>query len=288
MTLPLPPGVRVPDRLAWVNGSLVRAEEAVLSLWDRGARDGGAIFETVRVYDGEPFAWEQHLERLVLSAAELGFPVPPSPSRLRKSMGELLAAQSMTDAVVRITVTRGIAGGRPTRTGAWIEAESVPARLWNGQRTASATTILSAHPFASGWLGRHKTTSRLAWDLAREEARAAGVDETILVSPQGLVLEGAASNLFIVRAGEVLTPSLALDVLPGVARAVVIALCSELAIPVREAAIPLDQLLEADEVFLTNSVQEVLPVGVLAARAVPARDLGLRLREAYRERTARR
>ncbi len=275
----------MPDKLAWVNGALVRGEEAVLSLWDRGARDGGAIFETVRTYGGEPFAWERHLERLVLSAAELGFPVPPSPSRLRKAVAELLAAQSLTDAVVRITVTRGIPGGRPTRTGAWIEAESVPARLWAGQRTASATMIVSAHPFAAGWLGRHKTTSRMAWDLAREEARAAGVDEAVLVSPEGLVLEGAASNLFVVTAGEVLTPSLSLDVLPGVARALTLELCAELGLHAREAAIPVAVLHAADELFLTNSVQEVLPVGVFAGRALPAREWGLKLRNAYRSRT---
>ncbi len=288
MSLPLPPGVRVPDKLAWVNGALVRGEDAALSLWDRGARDGGAIFETVRVYGDEPFAWERHLERLVLSAAELGFPVPPSPSRLRQAIAELLAAQSLSDAVVRITVTRGIAGGRPTRTGAWIEAESVSARRWAGQRTASATAIMSAHPFAAGWLGRHKTTSRLAWDLAREEAKAAGVDETILVSPEGLVLEGAASNLFVVISGEVLTPALSLDVLPGVARAITLELCAKLGIIAREAAIPVAALHAADEVFLTNSVQEVLPVGVLAGRELPCRDVGLRLREGYQALTAAR
>ena len=281
MTLPLPPGARVPDKLAWVNGSLVRGTEAVLSLWDRGARDGGGIFETVRVHAGESFAWERHLERLVLSAAELGFPVPPSPSRLRKAMAELLAAQSLSDAIVRITVTRGIAGGRPTRTGAWIEAESVAARLWAGQRTASGSAILSAHPFSPGWLGRHKTTSRLAWDLAREEARAAGVDETLLVSPAGEVLEGAASNLFVVRAGEVLTPPISLDVLPGVARAVTLGLCAELGIAARESVLRVADLETADELFLTNSVQRVLPVGTLSGRAVSGRSVGLRLREAF-------
>lgn len=258
----------------------------MLSLWDRGARDGGAIFETVRTYGGEPFAWERHLERLVLSAAELGFPVPPSPSRLRKAVGELLAAQSLSDAVVRITVTRGIPGGRPTRTGAWIEAESVPARLWAGQRAVSATAIQSAHPFAAGWLGRHKTTSRMAWDLAREEARAAGVDEAVLVSPEGLVLEGAASNLFVVISGEVLTPPISLDVLPGVTRALTLALCAEQGLRAREVAIPVAALHAADEVFFTNSVQEVLPVGVLAGRALPSRALGLKLRDAYRALTS--
>ena len=127
----------------------------------------------------------------------------------------------------------------------------------------------------------------MAWDLAREEARAAGVDETVLVSPAGHVLEGAASNLFVVSSGEVLTPPIALDVLPGVARAVTLGLCAELGIPAREAVIPLAMLHAADEVFLTNSVQEVLPVGMLAGRTLPTRETGLQLRAAYSALTAK-
>src|SRR5258707_1248373 len=122
MPLPLPPGARVPDRAVWLNGRLVRGHEAAVSVFDRGARAGGA-------------------------------------------------------------------GG--------------------------GGAILSETPFAPGLLGRHKTTSRLAWDLAREEARAAGADEALLVSPTGEVLEGAASNVFVVRdGGDVVTPPLAADVLP--------------------------------------------------------------------------
>ena len=147
MAIPLPPGVRVPDHTAWINGSIVRGDEAVLSVFDRGARDGGAIFETLRVYAGVPFAWQRHMERLVLSAAELGFPVPPAPSRLREAVAELLAVQSFGDAVVRLTVTRGIPGGRPTRTGAWIEAEAMGGRLWAGTRTGAGTAIISNVPF---------------------------------------------------------------------------------------------------------------------------------------------
>ena len=282
MSLPLPPGARTPDRAVWINGSIVRGDEAVLSVFDRGARDGGAIFETVRVYAARPFAWERHMERLVLSAAELGFPVPPAPARMREATLELLESQGMTDAVVRLTVTRGIAGGRPTRTSAWIEAESVSSRMWAGQRESAARAITSSQPFEPGFLGRHKTTSRLAWDLAREQARAAGVDEALLVSPAGLLLEGAASNVFVVRAGELRTPPVAANVLPGVTRAITFALCAELGIPAREATLTPADLLAADEVFLTNSVQEILPVAMLDGRPLPARTLGLRLLEAYR------
>ena len=242
MPLPLPPRVRVPERAVWLNGQLVRGHDAAVSVFDRGARDGGAIFETLRVYDGRPFAWERHMERMVLSAAELGFPVPPSPGKLRAAVDEVMAAEGLSDAVVRITVTRGIAGGRPVRTGAWVEAEPVGGRLWVGTRTrhpqdggpAGGRAILSLTPFAPGLLGRHKTTSRLAYDLAREEARAAGVDEALLVSPAGEVLEGAVSNLFVIGSGgEVITPPLSADVLPGVTRRIVLELCAELGHPAR-------------------------------------------------------
>ena len=283
----LPPGVRAPDTPVWINGRIVRGEDAVLSVFDRGARDGGGIFETVRVYGGRPFAWLRHLERLVLSAAELGFPVPPSPARLREGIDELLAAQRLDDAVVRLTVTRGIAGGRPTRTGAWIEASPAAGRLWPGTRRGGARVMFSSVPFQQGWIGRHKTTSRMAWDLAREEARAVGADEALLVAPGGHVLEGAASNLFLVEDGEVLTPPLSHDVLPGVTRAVVLELCRELGLRHREAPVRRTHLEQAGEIFLTNSVQEVLPVVLLDRRPVPARETGLKLLAAYRERVAK-
>jgi branched-chain amino acid aminotransferase len=295
MTLSLPRGTRLPDRAVWLNGRIVRGDEAAVSVFDRGARDGGGLFETLRVYDGLPFAFERHMERLVLSAAELGFPVPPSPARLRKAVTEVLEASGLSDAVVRITVTRGVPGGRPVRTGAWVEAEPVGSRLWPGARQRHSDdggplggrAVLSHAPFTPGFLGRHKTTSRLAWDLAREEARAAGADEVLLLSTEGQVLEGSASNVFVVRAGgDIYTPPLSADILPGVTRAVVLELCSPLGIIVHEAPVPLEMLRWASEVFVTNSVQEILPLREVAGRAVPEREITLRLIESYRARVA--
>ncbi len=173
-------------------------------MFDRGARDGGGIFETVRVYGGRPFAWERHMERLVLSARpSWASRCRPRRARCARRSAAVLAAEGLRDAVVRITVTRGIAGGRPTRAGAWVEAEPLGARLWRGHAAGAARAIVLARCRSSrAGSARHKTTSRLAWDLAREEARAAGVDEALLVSPAGEVLEGAASNLFVVRDDE--------------------------------------------------------------------------------------
>ena len=275
----------VPGRTVWVNGHLCRGADATLSLFDRGARDGEGLFETLRVYAGQVFQWERHLERLVLSAAELGFPVPPSPAALARGLQEVLEAEHLFDGVARITVTRGVPGGQPTRTGCWIEAEPLEARLWRGTRNGEASAIFSKRAFEPGPLGSHKTTSRLAYALAREEARARRADEALLVSREGYVLEGAVSNVFALLGGEVLTPPLAAGILPGITRARVLALCAEHGIPARECAIAREELMRAEEVFLTNSVQEVAPVARLEGRTLPRANIGLRLREAYRAAT---
>ena len=274
----------MPDRALWIDGSIVRGAAAVLSLFDRGARDGEGLFETIRVYAGKPRDWDLHMERLVVSAAELGFPVPSSPSRLRAGLDDLLRSEGLAEAVARITVTRGVPGGRPTRTGAWIEAEPLAARLWSGARQGRARAVVSKRPFHPGALGCHKTTSRLAYSLAREEARVAVADEALLVTAGGEVLEGSTSNLFVVARGEVLTPPLACGILPGIVRAWVLSTCSRLGIVAREVELDRGDLAQADEVFLTNSVQEVVPVALVEDREIPGRDIGRRLAAAYHQR----
>ena len=272
------------ERWIWVDGGLHDAAAATLPFLDRGARDGEGLFETVRIYRGRPFAWHRHLERLVVSAAELGFPVPPSPAVLAGAMAEVLAANRLEDAVGRITVTRGVPGRRPTRCGAWVEVEPLAGRLWCGTRAEGATLVRSRPPFSPGSVGRHKTTSRLAYHLAREEARSVGADEALLVSANGVVLEGSVSNVFVVRESQILTPPLSLGILPGITRAIVLELCRSLGLEATEATFDVEGLSGADEIFLVNSVQEVVPVMRYESIVIARRALGLRLAAAYRER----
>jgi branched-subunit amino acid aminotransferase/4-amino-4-deoxychorismate lyase len=278
------PGSRRPDppgRALWIDGRLRHGEEAVLSLFDRGARDGEGLFETLRVQGGRPVQWERHLERLVLSAAELGFPVPPSLATLERAVAEVLRAGHLEEAAVRITVTRGVPGGRPTRPGVWVEAEPLRARLWRGARRGAATAILSKRPFEPGTLGRHKTTSRIAYHLAREEARSRGADEALLTSGAGEILEGAVSNVFAVLGGRVATPPLERGILPGIVRETVIRLGATAGIAIEERAVTRDEAALADEVFLTNSIQGVVPLVELEERRLPSRVVGDRLRDVY-------
>ena len=151
-----------------------------------------------------------------------------------------------------------------------------------GARDGEAIAVFSKRAFLPGALGRYKTTSRLAYHLARDEARARRADEALLVSPEGQVLEGSVSNLFAVVEGEVLTPPLEQGILPGITRGWVLAACAELRLPARERPITREQLEGAREVFLTNSVQQIVPVTRLEGRVVPERAIGLGLREAYR------
>jgi len=271
-----------PGRALWVNGRIVRGAEATLSLFDRGARDGEGLFETLRVHDGRPHQWTRHLERLVVSAGELGFPVPPPPARLLAGLEELLAAEGLGEAVARITVTRGVPGGRPTRAGAWIDVEPLEGRLWPGTRSGGARLMCSRRPFEPGRLGRHKTTSRLAYSLAREEARAARADEALLVDGSGTVLEGATSNVFVVADGRVVTPPLDGRILPGITRQDVLEACTRERILATEAAIDRPLLARAEEVFVTNAVQGVVPAAVLDGRPLPGRAIGTGLREIWK------
>jgi branched-chain amino acid aminotransferase len=267
---------------AWIDGRL--RQPAEVSLLDRGARNGEGLFETLRVNRGAPAHWRRHLERLVISAAELGFPVAPDPRMLRAALEEALAAAGLAQAqaVARITMTRGVPGRRPTRAGVWLEVEPLENRLWAGARTQSAHLVFS-RPYEPGFLARHKTTSRLLYELCREEARAAGADETLLVDPAGRVLEGTASSVFAVLAGRLVTPPLSLPILPGIARAVTLERARALGIPAREAELTRDELRQAEEVFVTNAVQEVVPAARLGARPLPSRAIGLRLAASYRE-----
>jgi len=279
---PLPRRSRAPQSTVWVNGRLCRGAEAALTIFDRGARDGEGLFETVRVERRQPLLWAQHLERMAVAAAELGFPVPPSPATLAEALGRVLEANDLTDAAARITVTRGVPGTRPTYAGCWIEAQALDVRLWRGTRRDGVALIYSKVPFSPGAFGRFKTTARLPYSLAREEARAARADEALLVSPAGEVLEGAVSNVFAVAGGEVLTPPREAGILPGIVREQVLQACGTLGLLAREIALSRNDLAAADEVFVTNAVQQVVPAASLAGRAVPQRSVAMRLAEACR------
>ncbi len=258
--------------LVYIDGEFVSREHAAVSVFDRSFLYGDGLFETVRAYRGVPFLLKEHLDRMAGSAAELDMAMPDK-ARVREAVAELIRRNGLADAYVRVTLSRGLHGGAlwpEERLGPRlvIEARAVhpyPAELY--ARGALVVTSAIRHDSASA-VRRHKTTSYITNVLAKREAREQGSDEAILLDHDGDVAEGATSNVFCVRGGAVLTPPLEMNILPGVTRAAVIGLAQDAGLSVREERFGLAELQSADEVFLTNSLMEVMPV-----RSVDGREL---------------
>ena len=281
----------------WVhlNGRLVAEGEARVSVFDRGFLYGDGVFESLRAVAGGVFRRDRHLERLRRSAAGIGLDLPLPLPGFAAAIGDLLAANHLRDARIRVTVTRG--AGRP---GEYVEAEG------------PATVVLSAAGFAGLDPALHregvavaipprrqippealdpsiKSISRLSSVLARREARDRGAFEAILLDGGGNLTEGTVSNLFLVRGGRLATPPAPADGLPGITREAVIEMARAASIPVAEETLPARSLLEADEVFLTNTSWDVLPVVRAEGRPIGGgspgpvtRDLFQRYREMLR------
>jgi branched-chain amino acid aminotransferase len=248
----------------YLNGEFLARDAARISPFDRGFLYGDGLFETVRAYASRPFRLDAHLDRLAASAAALAIPMPDR-GHLVGIVNELIRRNDLADAVVRVALSRGRHGGRlwptePTKPTVLVEARpfrSYPVELY--ERGADVIVSSIAHDAASG-VRRHKTANYLPSILAKREAIERETDEAILLAPDGDVAEGATCNLFCVRYGRLMTPPLDLGILPGVTRATVLELARAADLNIAEKRFGLPALATADEVFLTNSLMELLPV----------------------------
>jgi branched-chain amino acid aminotransferase len=256
-----------------VNGDLVPAEQATVSVRDRGFQYGDAAFETLRVYGGTPFEWQAHRDRLQRTAETLGFG-EAVPDDLRERVDETLNANDLSEAYVRLSVTRGVQPGKLTpaddvspsvvvivkelpRGGT--EGESV----WDGP--ADVQTVKTRRIPSEALPADAKTHNYLNGILARLELRRAATeeyraDECLLRDTSGNVVESATSNLFFVTEAGLKTPGEDLDLLPGVTRSVVIDFARDEEFPVDTGEYTVADVREADEAFLTNSTWEIRPI----------------------------
>jgi branched-chain amino acid aminotransferase len=255
-----------------VDGKLVPAEEATVSVRDRGFMYGDAAFETLRVYAGEVFEWEAHFDRLTRTCRTLGFDeaMPPADD-LRERVLETVAANDLADAYARVSITRGVQSGKLTpdpRVAPTIVVvvDGLPRggtageAVWDGP--ATLRTVERRRPPDAALPAGAKTHNYLAGILARIELRAAdpAADEAVIRDLEGYVTEGATSNVFFVDGGTLRTPSTRLPILPGVTRGVVLDVAREEGLPVETGRYTVRDLQAADEVFLTNTTWELRPV----------------------------
>jgi branched-chain amino acid aminotransferase len=250
---------------------LVAPEAARIDPSDRGFTLGDGVFETLRAYAGRPFRLDAHLARLESGAAALGIPLPLPAARIAAAVAETLAANALTtgDAAIRITLSRG-PGARgllppemPQPTLMITAATYQPTQ----SRPLSAV-IVGIRRNEHSPLSRLKTLNYLDNVLAQREAAERGADEAILLNTAGRLASAARANLFVLRGRTLLTPPSSEGVLPGIARAEVLAIAAELGIHAHEAPLERDALADADEAFLSNSLIEVAALGSIDGRAI--------------------
>ena len=247
----------------WLNGSLVEAREATISVFDHGLTVGDGVFETLKAVDGRPFAIRRHLERLHRSAAGLDLRVPFSDDELRTAMAEVLAAHDLPHARVRVTVTGGVAP------------------LGSERGEGAATVVVAVGPLAAampstgvcvvpwprnerGALAGIKTTSYAENVKALALAWERGCTEAVFPTTTDLLCEGTGSNVFVGLGGRLLTPPLSAGCLAGVTRDLVLEVTEAV-----EEDVSMTDFLAADEVFLTSTGRGVQPGDRIDDRPVP-------------------
>jgi branched-chain amino acid aminotransferase len=253
----------MPLEMACINGQVLPADQARVSIFDAAFMQGVGLFETMRVYSGRVFRLERHLDRLVNSAGELGWTLMPDHEQMTEYISALLSTGAGQDARVRLTVTSGSL--RAAESGA--PQLTVVATMSAGGKYPDAYYERGVQAVISCFrqsrfdpLAGHKTTSYFGRLAALREAHGKGALEAIWLNDQAFVAEGAISNVFAVRDGRLITPPLQTPILPGITRATVIELAAGLAVPVEESSLTPEQLKSSAEVFLTNSMMEIMPV----------------------------
>jgi branched-chain amino acid aminotransferase len=247
----------------WVDGRLVDADRATVSVFDHGLTVGDGVFETLKALDGRPFAARRHLERLRRSADGLGLRVPFDDDALRAAMADVLASQGAARARVRVTVTGGVAPLGSER-GEGEATVVVAAGLLTDREPATAACVAPWPRNERGAMAGIKTTSYAENVRALDHAKARGCTEAIFPTTTDLLSEGTGSNVFIAVDGGLLTPPLSSGCLAGVTRALVLEATDAV-----EADIPMAAFHEADEIFLTSTGRDVQPVHRVDGRSYP-------------------
>lgn len=262
------------DEQVFLNGRIVPAVEASVSAFDAGLTHAAGLFETLRAYNGRVMRLYEHVRRLADSAAMLELQIDVDEAAIEDGIAQLLRANRLTDARLRWVMTPGdvprpgqtLTGPIPQTT--LITATDVqgyPSELYEqGMRVCICPYKQNRLDPMAG----HKTLAYLPRLLAMKDAAQRHCNEALWFTTDNMLAEGSVSNVFIVKGETLFTPPIKTPVLPGVVRGVIIELAEAEGIPIEQRSIDIDTLLEADEVFLTGSVLEVMPVTAIEKHIV--------------------
>ncbi|MEA2062594.1 MAG: branched-chain-amino-acid transaminase [Gemmatimonadota bacterium] len=276
----------------YIDGKLYPKSEARISVFDHGLLYGDGVFEGIRVYSGRIFRFAEHIDRLYESARSIGLTVPLSREQMDRVVIDTVRTNGFHDAYIRLVVTRGIGdlGLDPRKCGTGsviVIVDKIQLYDEKYYREGISVVTASTRRVRPDMLSpRAKSLNYLNNILAKMEANLAGATESLMLNPEGLVAECSADNIFIVKDGELLTPSPEQGPLLGVTRATVIEIAGDLGITVREMHLTRHDIYIADECFATGTGAELIPVISLDGRTIGSGQPGpvtARLLEQFRK-----
>lgn len=268
------PFAPAPELKVFLNGKIVPVAQATLNVFDHGLLYGDGVFEGIRSYGGKVFRLNEHLKRLEESARAIRLELPMSREELATATYETMKANQITDGYIRLVVTRGVGylGLSPTRTanpGVFIIASQIelyPKELYEKGMAIISCSVIRNHPNAVS--PRIKSLNYLNNILAKIEALDAGVHEAVMYNHLGFVAECTGDNLFTIRNGIVRTPPISAGLLEGITRDAVIELVRKRGLPFNETNLTRHDLYVADELFLTGTAAEIIPVTKIDGRLI--------------------
>ncbi|MDH5302177.1 MAG: branched-chain-amino-acid transaminase [Gammaproteobacteria bacterium] len=258
--------------VCWINGHIVPADQAQVSVFDHGLLYGDGVFEGLRFYSGKIFRLQEHLQRLEYSARAIALPMPLSAEELSRALHDTVAAFAGDNGYLRLVITRGEGplgiDPRPCRQPTvFIIADQLSMISDSIRRQGARLIIASTRRLAADGLDpRIKSLNYLNHILARMEANHAQADEAILLNNVGRVAEGTADNIFIAKSGQLLTPPVTEGALQGITRDAILQLAAAAGITHAETPLGPYDLYTADECFLTGTGAELIPVREIDGR----------------------
>jgi D-alanine transaminase len=274
--------------LANLHGQILPLEQAKISALDRGFLFGDAVYEVLRIYAGKPWLEQEHFTRLERSLEAIRIPGIDI-GRLRRRLQETIAAGSFTEALGYIQITRGAAPRRHAfpKDAVPLEFMYVQEFIDSYREARQKGAAVITYPDLRWRRCDIKTTNLLGNVLAMQTAAEANCVEALLFQPDGTMTEASHSSFFVVNQGAVITTPCSPCILPGITRSLLIQLAEKAGVPLREQNLRLEHLHQADEVFLTGTTAEVLPIVKVDDKTIGTGlpgPLTRRLQEVYSER----
>lgn len=276
-------------KFVYVDGIFVPKERALISVFDYGLLYGFGVFESMRAYNGRVFKFEEHLKRMKNSAKKVG--IKFDDKKMQGAVIKLLAKNNLKNAYVRATLTYGIGKSRLILDGKQkpaliVFAEELPKDLRKKQFDGVKVGFSKIRQYSKSSLNSIKSTNYLQTALRKNEAKERRLGDIIILNEKNDVVEASTSNIFMVDKNSTLTtPRIQDGCLPGITRKTIIKMAKKLKTMTIERRVKPRELLKAKEVFMTNSIMEIVPIIQIGKTKIKKGDLTKKLQEEYNRTT---